>query len=164
MSRASRCSVEWLALGPFWIAAATAIGRATGMPPSDARETGANARIPRVAAGRRASETTQCARHHSAARHLVSDGKSARSLPKGKRRRFRWYEAKRRLRVSAPCASQYAAAGASFALDRAMSSAARAMHAHTAETPMSVSTRRRDARKGGSQDPNKSSQQRFLSA
>ena len=31
------------------------------MPPSDARETGANALIPRVAGDRRASETTQCA-------------------------------------------------------------------------------------------------------
>ena len=31
------------------------------MPLSDARETGANALIPRVAGGRRASETTQCA-------------------------------------------------------------------------------------------------------
>ena len=37
------------------------------MPLSDARETGANALIPRVAGGRRAFETTQCARHHSAA-------------------------------------------------------------------------------------------------
>jgi hypothetical protein len=37
------------------------------MPLSDARETGANALIPRVAGGRRASETTQCARHQSAA-------------------------------------------------------------------------------------------------
>jgi hypothetical protein len=37
------------------------------MPPSDLWETGANALIPRVAGGRRASETTQCARHRSAA-------------------------------------------------------------------------------------------------
>ena len=32
------------------------------MPLSDARETGANALIPGAAGGRRASETTQCAR------------------------------------------------------------------------------------------------------
>ena len=38
-----------------------------GMPLSDAREPGANALVPRVAGGRRASETTQCARQHSAA-------------------------------------------------------------------------------------------------
>ena len=37
------------------------------MPLSDVRETAANALIPRVVGGRRASETTQCARHHSAA-------------------------------------------------------------------------------------------------
>jgi hypothetical protein len=36
------------------------------MPLSDVRETAANALIRRVAGGSRASETTQCARHHSA--------------------------------------------------------------------------------------------------
>jgi hypothetical protein len=36
------------------------------MPLSAGRETGANALIRRVAGGWRASETTQCARHHSA--------------------------------------------------------------------------------------------------
>jgi hypothetical protein len=44
------------------------------MPLSDARETGANALLSRVGGGRRASETTQCAGQHSAARHSVSDG------------------------------------------------------------------------------------------
>ena len=38
-----------------------------GMPLSDARETGTNALVPRVAGGHRASETTQCAHQHSAA-------------------------------------------------------------------------------------------------
>jgi hypothetical protein len=51
-----------------------AIGRATGMPLSDAPKTGANALMQRVAAGRRASETTQCARHHSAARTRYRTG------------------------------------------------------------------------------------------
>ena len=66
-----------LALGPFWIAAATAIGRAAGMPLSDARETGekgANSVF-----GGRASETTQCARHQSAAPPLSIGRQSARS-------------------------------------------------------------------------------------
>ena len=68
------------------------------MPLSDLRETGANALIPRVAGGRRASETTQCACHHSAARRSISDRQSARSALATQRpaapitRRWYWRE------------------------------------------------------------------------
>jgi hypothetical protein len=71
--------VQSLALGPFWIAAATVIGRATGMPLSDARETVQMPLVPRVAGGRRTSETTQCARNHSVASQLGIGQQSARS-------------------------------------------------------------------------------------
>jgi len=48
------------------------------MPLADARETGANAPIPRVAGSRRASETTRCARHRSAAAPLGIRRRSGR--------------------------------------------------------------------------------------